>query len=143
MTAQVPEKLIYKGKTWEMTSFPIPSPDHPAFVSVEPGDVPKDEMIVLSTACWRMFIGTWEIKDGKLYLVDIIGTIKLKEEKPLFADWFSGTLHLRVGEMMRYRHRGFDSLFEKTMILHIEKGEFIGEEIIDNRHGGNPHSPDQ
>jgi len=48
----------------------------------------------LSTACWRGYIATWEIKDGRLYLVELSDrhTYRLEGDEPLFAEWFSGAL---------------------------------------------------
>lgn len=49
---------------------------------------------LLSTSCCRGYYGTWEIKDKKLYLNHIEGIWKLKNNEPVFADWFTGKLHV-------------------------------------------------
>jgi hypothetical protein len=96
-----------------------------------------------NTACWRGYVGKWEIKDNKLFLVDItihslekelsnIGYI-FKENKEIFASWFTGQLVLPQGEMLEYVHAGYESVFEKELLLKIENGVFIESEIVDNR----------
>ena len=47
-----------------------------------------------STSCYRGYIGVWEIKDKKLFLKNIKGRYKLKADKPVFASWYTGDLHI-------------------------------------------------
>ena len=49
---------------------------------------------LLSTSCYRGYLGTWEVKDNKLYLNHIEGIWKLKNNEPVFADWYTGKLHI-------------------------------------------------
>ena len=127
MTAQIHEIVIYEGEQMALASDPGIPEDHPKIVldtefnqdSTEgltmvinpaPGVAattvagqtkdPKYPSILNSTACWRQYIGTWEIKDGKLYLVDIIGKYKKIGDEPIFADWFTGRLKIPMGEIV-------------------------------------------
>ena len=66
-TSQVGERLIYEGETMWMRSTPLDeylmrTEQNPAF---------EDYFRKSVTACWRAYIGTWEIKDGWLYLNQI------------------------------------------------------------------------
>ncbi len=47
-----------------------------------------------STSCYRGYVGVWEIKDKKLFLKNIKGRYKLKSDKPVFANWYTGDLHI-------------------------------------------------
>ncbi len=161
MTAQVHEIMIYEGQYHKMaTVIEIPE-NHPriqrddAFFSRNEDEgitmiarpAPEVAMatvtqsyrneryplILYSTACWRRYIGTWEIKDGRLYLINIIGKFKLIGDDPLFVDWFSGEIKIPLGDMLKYVHQGFFSVFEKERIVSIEKGIVKEVKEIDNR----------
>ena len=134
-TAQMSDKLIYKGETVYIFSNPLESffdASHrrPA---LPPG----------STACWRGYVATWKIEDGYLYLVKMQDCTSEKAEiplsmifqdrpKPVRADWFSGTLRIPQGKMLRYVHMGYGSIFERDLFLFIEKGKLVSEQVADN-----------
>lgn len=128
MTAQAPERIILDGQETSMTSCPEILADHPRIESV-----PMDEVAeairsgsiqgsVLSTACWRKYIATWEIREGRLYLVSIEGIYRLTGEGPLHASWVSGVLRVPRGRMTRYVHMGFESEYEKELLITVERG---------------------
>ncbi len=56
MTGQIPDRIIYKGEYLEMTSELLISNDHPQIKEREL------DIYVQSSACWRGYIGFWEIK---------------------------------------------------------------------------------
>ena len=65
-TAQIPDRLIYNNDTIRLYSNPLESfynedNPRPMHFGVSGG----------STACWRGYQATWEIKDNKLYLIEI------------------------------------------------------------------------
>jgi hypothetical protein len=124
MTAQAHERLILEGKETSMAFCP-PLPDHPRVIPTENR--------ILSTGCWRGYIGTWELKDGKLYLVSIKGGYRLDGDAPLFADWVTAVLRIPEGEMLHYVHMGFGSVFEFENHIKIENGVVVQERRIDNR----------
>ena len=124
MTAQVHERLIIEGKETSMAFCP-PIPDHPR--------IKTQETTVMSTACWRGYVGTWELKDSKLYLKSIKGRYKLEGDDLLFADWVSCVLRIPDGEMLHYVHMGFGSVFEFENHIKIEDGIVVQERRIDNR----------
>jgi hypothetical protein len=136
MTAQIPEVLILDGVETTMTFCP-PLPDrHPRIVETQPeailrGDV--SSLILYSTACWRRYQGTWEIKDGRFYLVDLRGQFRLEGQEPLLADWFSGVIRIPRGKMLHYVHMGFGSVYEQELHIKIERGAVVDSRVIDNR----------
>jgi hypothetical protein len=105
-----------------------------------------------STACWRGYIGTWEIRDSDLYLVALereqhvvreTGPERLRKdlllqvfpgaERPIPATWFSGVLRLPQGAQLRYIHMGYVSIYERDLYLTVKSGKVIAELLVDNR----------
>ncbi len=140
MTAQIGELLIYEGEETSMTFCPPFPEDHPRIKTLQDdeawaaaGSSGGEADFVFSTACWRGYIGKWEIKDRRLYLVHIVGQYQLEGDEPLFADWFSGVLRAPKGEMLEYVHMGFGSVFEQETHIKIENGIVTKTRTIDNR----------
>jgi len=135
LTAQVPEELIYQGEITVMTFCPELPEGHPRVAAVPEDELDRREIdpIIFSTACWRQYIGTWEIREGCLYLVNLRGRWKLQGSDPLFADWFSGVLRIPRGEMLEYVHMGFGSVFEQEVQVKVERGLVTAERTVDNR----------
>ena len=92
-----------------------------------------DGGIIFSTACWRQYIGTWEVKDGMFYLVSIDGRYRLSGNAPILADWFTGTIRIPQGKMLHYVHMGYGSVFERELHVRIENGKVTKSKTIDNR----------
>ncbi len=133
MTAQVHERLIYEGRELSMTFCP-PLPEGDPRLQVRPEDEMADcAPIIFSTACWRGYIATWEIKDGKFYLVDIEGRYTLATDAPILADWFSGVLRIPQGDILHYVHMGFASIYERELLVTVEKGVVVETRVVDNR----------
>lgn len=143
MTAQAPERLILDGEETSMTSCPEIPADHERIESVpmeEVSEAIRSGRIhgpVLSTACWRKYIATWEIREGMLYLVSIEGVYRLAGEGPLHAAWVSGVLRVPRGRMTRYVHMGFESEYEKELLITVKDGEV--KEILE-ADGGAPRN---
>jgi len=92
----------------------------------------KIKDIILSTACWRGYIGTWEITDCKFYLKDIVGRYKKVSDEPLFLKWFSDVLIVPKGKVLCYVHMGFQTVYEKEVHIEIKKGHVIRQVEICN-----------
>lgn len=139
-TAQFPEKLIRDGKELPMYSTPLASylEHHPDVKLPSPG--------ASSTALWRGYVGTWSIKEDKLFLVKIeqqevtknkggefdfgwrevpLNRIFPKAKGPVLADWHNGVLRVPQGKELHYIHMGFESIYEEDMLFLIEKGRVI------------------
>ena len=133
MTAQVHENLILDGKETSMAFCP-PLPENDSRIILLKDDEIEDYGgIIFSTACWRAYIGTWEIKNDKFYLVNLEGRYKLNSESAILADWFTGTLRIPQGEMLHYVHMGYGSVFEQELHIKIENGKVTKSKTIDNR----------
>jgi len=132
MTAQVHEKIRYQGKRMGLASTPPFPTDHPRIriATEEEFRVGVFDTMIGSTACWRGYIGSWSIRRGKLYLTKIEGRFRLDGKEAIFADWFTGELHIPRGEMLDYVHAGFDSVYEQEIILKVEQGVVINTETV-------------
>ena len=101
MTAQTPEVLHYKGEQLSMRTEPLS--DYFAQMGHQP------EFQGQSTACWRGYVGQWEILLDRLYLVGISATyadgtgVGLDSLSPGFADrvfahWCTGVINIPRGQ---------------------------------------------
>ena len=135
MTAQVHETLILDGQETSMAFCPPLPEQHPRIIELDPNDpqARRADSIIFSTACWRGYLGTWEIRDGRFYLVALAGRLQLRGEEPLAADWFSGVLRIPRGEMLQYVHMGFGSVFEEELHIRMEAGKVVSQRVISNR----------
>ena len=95
MTAQLHENMIYEGQDLSMFSFPGFPEDHPRIIELTDKQIwAKGEPRRVSSNCWRGYIGSWEIKVGKLYLLKLDRDYELEGDEPLFADWVTAELHI-------------------------------------------------
>ncbi len=144
MTAQAHENLVYEGEQMSMSSCPPLPPGHPRLLTVAPADLTGREGvpgIVFSTGCWRRYLGTWEVKGGRLYLRGVVGLYELAGDEPLFADWVSGWLVVPRGGVLRYVHMGFESVYERELHLRFEAGVLVETREVDNRGRRTPAEP--
>jgi hypothetical protein len=96
------------------------------------------------TALWRNYLGSWEIKNQKLYLTKFEINACSEEHKksipldklfpgksqPVLADWFSGYLVIPQGKLLQYVHMGYESRYERYLIIHIIKGNVDKRETL-------------
>lgn len=133
MTAQVHENLIYEGEEASMAYCPPLPKNHVKIREATDEERAATDSLGIRTSCWRDYIGTWEVKDGRFYLVNLTRKYRLIGEEPLFADWFSGVLRIPQGEMLLYVHMGYGSVYEQEVHIKIENGVVIETRTIDNR----------
>lgn len=148
-TAQIPERITYEGEPGSLLTNPLES----YFTK----DNPRPEFAAPHTACWRGYIGSWEIRENTLYLVDIKAWMRDSSGKaapvdfeglfpgkraPLKAEWFTGTLRIPRGKPLRYVHMGYQTVYEEEVLLRIEKGNVVDRQRIDNRNKVQPKPPD-
>ena len=136
MTAQVHENLIYEGEEMTMMSCPPLPERHPRVIANGfPGEVVEKEGvpgIVFSTACWRGYLGTWAITDGRLYLVKLQGRVEMVGDEPIFAVWVSGWLRVPRGGVLNHVHMGFQSVYERELFVKVEMGVVVETKTVEN-----------
>jgi hypothetical protein len=177
MTAQIPDVLLVNGETVPLFTNPLDG-----YLGSLGDGWP---FATTSTANWRGYIASWEIRDGRLLLVGVRGwlathpihaktpgeipmgeTIRaLPQERaetpgrddaraggwadegpevplshlfpgnagPVHATWYSGTLRIPKGELVRYVHMGYESLHESEVLMTIQCGVVTGTEQVDLR----------
>jgi hypothetical protein len=126
MTAQVGDRLVYKKKTYSISSEPLN-----AYLD----QIHLPPLMAPSTDCWRGYIAKWTIKRKQLLLIQWEGYISNYQkvgmeylfpgEKMVFADWFTGDIRIGVGEIVNYVHYGYDSIYEGEMILKFINGVLV------------------
>lgn len=138
-TAQVADKIIYNGQEYMLFSNPMES-----FFAQYPEKRPEGGII--TTASWRGYVATFEIKDNQLYLKDIEIDVYIKDEKVndkyssksvlneifpnqehIKIDWLTGILVIPHGELVNYVHMGYASTYENYILLEIDKGDLKNE----------------
>jgi hypothetical protein len=134
-TAQQGDMLLLDGKKYSIYTNPLAP-----YLEANPGKLPKSD--VISTALWRGYVATWEVKDDHLLLIDVsilksvskngeketsteLSSVMSKmfpNEKTVAASWFSGHVIIPDGKLVQYVHMGYGSTYEKYIVLRIEKG---------------------
>ena len=138
MTAQAPEKLLYKGEELTLCSEPLGP-----FLEFSGSTVKFDARC---TALWRGYIGTWSIENDRLYLVALKGSVITDDEMSevgldalfpdypdgVFAHWFTGELRCPSGALLNYVHGCYGSTYEKDLFLRVQRGVVLEERIVVN-----------
>jgi len=138
-TGQQGELIIFEGDTLQMLSEPLESylrkhePREKLHFNLDGG---------CSTALWRGYVGLWEYKNNKLYLVDIYACGKKENSikaaifkefaEPIIASWYTGSLFIQKGKLIKYHHSGYDRIYEKELVAEVDKGEIKGIKQYDN-----------
>ena len=141
MTAQIGEKLCYEGHEVSMCSEPLGA--YFELSGINP------EFDFSCTALWRGYVGTWEIRDDRFYLIGLSGTLKDGTEatvatffpdfpERVLAHWYSGQLRIPKGKMLEYVHMGYGSTYEEDLFITIEKGVVTKTSVQHNGDAGNP-----
>lgn len=151
-TPQVSDYLIYNGKTIPIFSNPLES-------YLELNGIKDIDRGCNSSSCWRGYIATWELENGKLYLVKIerCGILqsagvytglgcdqngsseifdfvkKTFKSQKTYADWFTGKLIAPQGRIIEYIHMGYESVFEKEQYFEISKGNLVKTKTVHNK----------
>lgn len=125
MTAQMPEVLWIDGQKHYM--FANPLEDHFTQTGIRPS------FRMQSTACRRGYVGEWELIEGSLYLRRLEGTLIDGQlvtvaslfpagPRPVLAQWFTGSVSVPLGQLVRYVHMGYGSDYEDELTLEFEQG---------------------
>ena len=135
-TAQMPDLIIIEGQEHHLYSNPLEKYFGP--------DNPRPKFRRWHTANWRGYVATWEIDGGVLYLKalraklptgEMVGLEYLFPEHKgrVEATWFTGKLRVPQGKRLQYRHMGYQSVFERDLIITIEAGKVVDQQVLHNR----------
>ena len=120
----------------------------------------KCPSVVLNTACYRGYIGTWQFRNDLLHL-ETLCLLSTKElglsmnldgerhlmpnerryflslvpaaDFPVPATWFNGQLRVMLGRRLIYAHMGYQSWFEKVRVITCKSGRIIRDRIVDTK----------
>ena len=136
MTAQFRESLTYQGELLPMCTEPFG--DYLQLIGLVGHHWP---FTMPHTALWRGYTGSWEVTDGRLYLVKLDGSLAEggratlrtyfpHEHGRVFAHWYSGEVRIEKGERLHYRHMGYQSVYEQNLFLDFKRGILTGERLV-------------
>jgi len=143
-TGQEPDILIWKGDTLTLFSNPLESnPDIDTLRHKLYGEKEGN----WSTACYRLYIGEWEIIEDELYLTNLYSCdyshSGMKADlKKLFGDgfkngrvkatWLTGELVIPMGKLIHYVHFGYSSFYEHEIVLTFQNGRLKDQQNYNN-----------
>ena len=143
MTAQVAEILHYRGEKLSLCGTPLS-----LYLTNNP--LPLDSEMI-SSACWRGYIGEWLIENGRLYLTALhepfddgqfpLSLIFKGDPGRIFVHWVTDELRCPRGKLLEYVHAGFASVHEQDLLLTIKQGELVSERIVQNGKSDEPGVP--
>ncbi len=140
MTAQICDQIIWQGKRYSLYCEP--------FLQYQLQHKDKARQFAFlhtTTANWRGYRARWEIKEDFLWLNAISGWVWQEQGKPKYyrlpqvmgtrepvkATWFSGTLILPFGPLLRYVHMPYASQYAGEIRIKVVKGKI--EQVNDKR----------
>lgn len=135
MTAQAPEVLRYESREHPMCTEPLE-----AWFELSGR---KSPFHGYCSANWRGYIGTWEVREQRLYLLELEGKgergadldlASLFPDYPtrVYAHWYSGTVRLPEGRLLHYEHGGYASTYERDRLLRFDKGVLVETRVQRN-----------
>ena len=140
-SSQVGERFIYNGDTLEIATQPLYTiADDVESILKERYGLDMFEKIAYSIA--RGYIGTWELKEGKLYLIELSFTafegISLQDifgdrcvEGRVLADWFCGKIILPKGKWLVYDGISASTYYKEEHLI-FKKGVLRKTKQVNN-----------
>jgi hypothetical protein len=137
MTAQVSDCLTIEGNTYPLAAEPLAR-------WLERRQNRHIRFKRLTSACWRGYVGAWEVIDDRLYLMSIRGESTAGDalgieqlfpgaSKRVFADWVTNELRCPMGRLLTYSHAGYSSIYERDLCLSFSQGVLIGQRVVKNK----------
>lgn len=144
MTAQSPERMILDGRPRALYADPL----YRLLKSRRLSLAKRGEG--WSTSNYRGYCGTWQVVDGRLYLVHLnmmwpdegVLPMDLRRELlrgmsasdfPAFASWFNGRLRLAIGRRLIYSHQGWSHWFERERVMTFVGGKVVRDREVDTQ----------
>jgi hypothetical protein len=136
-TAQHGDILIVNGDTACIQSNPLEQ----YFSNKGKRTIGGIEMQATSTALWRGYIATWELENDSLFLVRMQTAYSKRNSREIdirkefgsdkiFAEWVTDTIICPQGELLKYSHMGYMSIYEGEKYYTFKQGKLIDTESI-------------
>lgn len=138
-TGQAGDILIFKGDTLSLFSNPLEQ-----YLDSKSERIFNGKKLEwTSTACYRGYRATWEVSNDSLFLIKVQKGcysetpeyFDLKSEfgsERVFAHWFTGKTLAPKGKQIHYVHSGYDSFYEKELVLTFTSGLLSAQIEYDN-----------
>ncbi len=138
-TSQAGDILIFKGDTLTLFSNPLEQ----YFDIKSERTLNGKKLEWTSTACYRGYRATWEVTNDSLFLIRVQKGcyseapeyFDLKSEfdsERVFAEWFTGKALVPRGKQIHYLHSGYESFYEKELVLSFTRGLLFEHIEYDN-----------
>ena len=140
-SSQVGERFIYNGDTLKIATQPLYTivDDVESILKERYG---LDMYSIVGYSLARGYIGTWELKEGKLYLIELSFTafegISLQDifgdkciDGRVLADWFSGKIVLPKGDWLVYDGVSASTYYKEEHLI-FKKGVLRKTKQVDN-----------
>lgn len=125
MTAQFSDSIRIEEIRWPLHCQPLTDFWHLSGTS--------SKFISNCTGNSRGYIANWEIKQDRLYLIGLTGTLADQSKATLatlfpdypdrvFAHWFSGELLIPDGELLETFHAAYGGRWERTWRIMVSRG---------------------
>lgn len=134
MTAQMAEVLHMNGEVHSLCTHPLAT-----YFELIGITSPFDDF--RCSALWRGYVGTWEITQGRLYLIGLKGWLVGSNDEcgmetlfpgfpeRVFAHWFTGELRIPQGGLLEYQHMGYRSRYERDLFITVRDGVIASERV--------------
>jgi len=138
MTAQIKERLYIDDIEYGIATEPL----QPYINNLNY----KLKFLIDTTACWRGYIGEWQLIEDKLFLKAINGIIYneideaevvdinylFPNQDKVFANWYTGIIRVPDGNIIKHVHGGYLTQHERDLFLKFKKGNLIDFDYKDN-----------
>lgn len=140
-TMQMPEQLIVGRDTMPLFVLPLATADHATQVRIKER-LNEADTLIISSACWRGYVGYWRLEEGQLWL-ERLDTFhgkplftaeelfpELAEQGRVRASWFSGEICYGRGEKVYIEDR---MIYEEEWTATVEAGRVVAIRPFKNR----------
>jgi hypothetical protein len=134
VTTQIPDLIYYgSGRRRDLMATPLEA----YFERTE-----RPDFNCSFSACWRGYIATWRLVDGRLFLVHLkpamdegtklsVGTLFPGHGRRVFASWFTGRLRIPEGRCLAFMDGGFMNAYERETLVTVAKGVAVETRVLD------------
>lgn len=140
-TAQIPDEIVLDEESSPLHAEPL---NQLIWRRPEEGGIKLDRPLARCTASYRGYRASWRIHDDQLFLDKIFVDPCAKEPKevsvealfpgkpmPIKADWHTGVLIVPRGKLVQYVHMGYQSTYERYVVLVLKKGRVVSRVELD------------
>ncbi len=147
MTAQASERIVLDGRPRQLFADPLYRLRKRCRLDLR-------NPYSFSTGNYRGYVGTWEIRDRRLYLVHLCwdgwggsnSEVPISDELrqrllraaaasdfPIHAHWFTAIMRIAIGRRLVCNHRGWSHWYESERVVRLRAGDVVRDRVVDMR----------